>query len=80
MAKKDSDEQDLYEDVLEDRDKKLHVPKELPILMLRDIVVFPYMVIDATFDCLQFFAYEEEAQVMISRGNNPFRHIGQLLK
>ncbi len=45
MVKKNSDEQDLYEDVLEDRDKKLHVPKELPILMLRDIVVFPYMVI-----------------------------------
>jgi ATP-dependent Lon protease len=45
MAKKNSDEQDLYEDVLEDRDKKLHVPEELPILMLRDIVVFPYMVI-----------------------------------
>jgi ATP-dependent Lon protease len=45
MAKKNTDEQDLYEDVLEDRDKKLHVPEELPILMLRDIVVFPYMVI-----------------------------------
>ena len=45
MAKKNGDEQDLYEDVLEDRDKKLQVPKELPILMLRDIVVFPYMVI-----------------------------------
>jgi len=45
MAKKEGDEQDLYEDVLEERDKKLHVPKELPILMLRDIVVFPYMVI-----------------------------------
>ena len=45
MAKKNGDDQDLYEDVLEDRDKKLQVPKELPILMLRDIVVFPYMVI-----------------------------------
>ena len=45
MAKTNNDEQELYEDVLEDRDKKLHVPKELPILMLRDIVVFPYMVI-----------------------------------
>jgi len=45
MVKKNDDEHDLYEDVLEDRDKKLHVPKELPILMLRDIVVFPYMVI-----------------------------------
>ncbi len=45
MVNKNDDEHDLYEDVLEDRDKKLHVPKELPILMLRDIVVFPYMVI-----------------------------------
>jgi ATP-dependent Lon protease len=45
MVKKKDDEHDLYEDVLEERDKKLHVPKELPILMLRDIVVFPYMVI-----------------------------------
>jgi ATP-dependent Lon protease len=45
MVKKNDEEHDLYEDVLEDRDKKLHVPKELPILMLRDIVVFPYMVI-----------------------------------
>jgi ATP-dependent Lon protease len=45
MVKKNDEEHDLYEDVLEERDKKLHVPKELPILMLRDIVVFPYMVI-----------------------------------
>jgi len=45
MARKNKDNENGYEDVLDDRDKKIHVPKELPILMLRDIVVFPYMVI-----------------------------------
>ncbi|MDH4257679.1 MAG: endopeptidase La [Candidatus Aminicenantes bacterium] len=45
MARKNKDKENGYEDVLDDRDKKIHVPKELPILMLRDIVVFPYMVI-----------------------------------
>jgi len=45
MARKNRDNENGYEDVLDDRDKKIHVPKELPILMLRDIVVFPYMVI-----------------------------------
>ena len=45
MAKKNKNNENSYEDVLDDRDKKIHVPKELPILMLRDIVVFPYMVI-----------------------------------
>ena len=45
MAKKNKNNENSYEDVLDERDKKIHVPKELPILMLRDIVVFPYMVI-----------------------------------
>ncbi len=45
MAKKDSDFDDQFEDIIEDQDQKLHVPKELPVLMLRDIVVFPYMVV-----------------------------------
>jgi ATP-dependent Lon protease len=45
MVSKNKDNENGYEDVLDDRDKKIHVPKELPILMLRDIVVFPYMVI-----------------------------------
>ena len=27
------------------KDEKLNIPKELPVLMLRDIVVFPYMVV-----------------------------------
>jgi ATP-dependent Lon protease len=45
MAKKDSNFDDQFEDIVEDQDQKLHVPKELPVLMLRDIVVFPYMVV-----------------------------------
>lgn len=45
MEKERSDGEERFEGVVEDRDKKIHVPKELSILMLRDIVVFPYMVI-----------------------------------
>jgi len=45
MKKKENKNQDQFEDIMGNRDKKLQVPKELPILMLRDIVVFPYMVI-----------------------------------
>jgi ATP-dependent Lon protease len=45
MAKKDGNFEEQFEDLIEDKDQKLHVPKELPVLMLRDIVVFPYMVV-----------------------------------
>ncbi len=45
MAKKDSNFDDQFEDIIEDQDQKLHVPREIPVLMLRDIVVFPYMVV-----------------------------------
>ncbi len=45
MGKKDSNFEDQFEDLIEEKDQKLHVPKELPVLMLRDIVVFPYMVV-----------------------------------
>jgi ATP-dependent Lon protease len=45
MAKKNRDEIEEFESVIEDQDQKLHIPKELPVLMLRDIVVFPYMVV-----------------------------------
>ncbi len=45
MAKKESNNQDEFEDIIGDRDEKIHIPKKLPILMLRDVVVFPYMVI-----------------------------------
>lgn len=45
MAKKESNFEEQFEDIIEEKDQKLHVPKELPVLMLRDIVVFPYMVV-----------------------------------
>lgn len=45
MAKKDSNEIERFEDITGEGNQKLHVPKELPVLMLRDIVVFPYMVV-----------------------------------
>ncbi len=45
MAKKDGDLNDKFEDVVEEDGQKLNIPKEMPVLMLRDIVVFPYMVV-----------------------------------
>jgi ATP-dependent Lon protease len=45
MAKKENHFEEQFEDLIEEKDQKLHVPKELPVLMLRDIVVFPYMVV-----------------------------------
>jgi ATP-dependent Lon protease len=44
MSKENDNEQEHFEDIFEEKDQKLSVPKELPVLMLRDIVVFPYMV------------------------------------
>jgi len=45
MAKKDDDLDNEFEDVVEDDGQKLNIPKDMPVLMLRDIVVFPYMVV-----------------------------------
>ncbi len=45
MAKKDNDSNNQLEDLIEEQEQKLNIPSELPVLMLRDIVVFPYMVI-----------------------------------
>ncbi len=45
MAKKDKKDKDRFEEISVESDQKLHVPRKLPILMLRDIVVFPYMVV-----------------------------------
>lgn len=45
MAKKKDDTLEEFEDIIEDQGQKLNIPKELPVLMLRDIVVFPYMVV-----------------------------------
>lgn len=36
---------DQFEDITGEGNQKLHIPKELPVLMIRDIVVFPYMVV-----------------------------------
>lgn len=45
MAKKESEYNDQIEGIMEEQEQKLNIPKELPVLMLRDIVVFPYMVV-----------------------------------
>lgn len=45
MAEKNRNNKDHIADISDIKDKKLQIPKKLPILMLRDIVVFPYMVI-----------------------------------
>ena len=46
MAKKENEiEEANLEDIIEEREHKLNIPEELPVLMLRDIVVFPYMVV-----------------------------------
>lgn len=45
MAKKDNNEIESFEDLHGEGDQKVHIPEKLPVLMLRDIVVFPYMVV-----------------------------------
>lgn len=45
MAKTKDKYDDQFDDALEETDQKLNIPNELPVLMLRDIVVFPYMVV-----------------------------------
>lgn len=45
MANKDHDLNEEVEEFIEEEGEKLNVPSELPVLMLRDIVVFPYMVV-----------------------------------
>ncbi|MBE0460100.1 MAG: endopeptidase La [Candidatus Aminicenantes bacterium] len=45
MGKGGNDFEEKFEDISEDKDQKLHIPKKLPVLMLRDIVVFPYMIV-----------------------------------
>ncbi|MFW6132104.1 MAG: endopeptidase La [Candidatus Aminicenantaceae bacterium] len=44
MAKKAQNDAEEFEDFIEE-DKKINIPKKIPVLLLRDIVVFPYMVI-----------------------------------
>ena len=45
MAKKEEEYGDPLEQFEDEKGEKLNIPKELPVLMLRDIVVFPYMVV-----------------------------------
>jgi len=45
MAEKDSKADSQLEDIMEEKDQKLNIPQKLPILLLRDIVVFPYMIV-----------------------------------
>jgi ATP-dependent Lon protease len=44
MAEKDNKNGEAYEELIEEQDQKLQIPPELPVLLLRDIVVFPYMI------------------------------------
>ena len=45
MAEKDPQAESPIEEVAEERDQKLNIPAKLPVLLLRDIVVFPYMIV-----------------------------------
>ena len=42
---KDSEDQVQFESLTDDQGQRLQIQKKLPILLLRDIVVFPYMVV-----------------------------------
>ncbi len=45
MAEKDTRPEGPIEESSEDKDQKLPIPTRLPVLLLRDIVVFPYMIV-----------------------------------
>ena len=45
MAKKSGDYKDQLDEIIEEESQKLNVPEKLPVLMLREVVVFPYMVV-----------------------------------
>jgi len=44
MANIDDKSEDQVEGLIEDQNQKLHIPGKLPVLLLRDIVIFPYMI------------------------------------
>jgi ATP-dependent Lon protease len=44
MAEKDVKNGEALDELIEERDQKLQIPPKLPVLLLRDIVVFPYMI------------------------------------
>ena len=45
MAEKDNQAEDQLDDILEGKNHKLQVPSKLPVLLLRDIAVYPYMIV-----------------------------------
>ena len=44
MAEKESKNGEALDELIEERDQRLQIPQKLPVLLLRDIVVFPYMI------------------------------------
>lgn len=45
MAEKDATNEEPVEEIIDEKSQKLQVPAKLPVLLLRDIVVFPYMIV-----------------------------------
>ncbi len=44
MAEKNNNDEPRMEELMEDKDQKFQIPSKLPVLLLRDIAVFPYMI------------------------------------
>ena len=44
MANIDDKSEDQLDGLIEEQNQKLHIPANLPVLLLRDIVIFPYMI------------------------------------
>jgi ATP-dependent Lon protease len=44
MANIDDKSEDHLDGLIEEQNQKLHIPAKLPVLLLRDIVIFPYMI------------------------------------
>ncbi len=44
MANMEAKSGEQFEGILEEQDQKLQIPSSLPVLLLRDIVIFPYMI------------------------------------
>lgn len=44
MAERNNKNGEGFEELIDERDQRLQIPSKLPVLLLRDIVVFPYMI------------------------------------
>ena len=44
MAQLDNKNEEPLDGLIEEHNQKLHIPAKLPVLLLRDIVIFPYMI------------------------------------